>query len=740
MKRKRYSVPKEEKLQIKRWDPIYQEKPYQYTQEWEAEIQTAVEDCAGKKGRTANPEFTGPMAERRKKAVLYYLPRVIGRYPNYPGAQQGVPNLIGQHWIRLNYHNNSLAMLEQDMHILFAASIWILDQVMEDFEKRSAMFSILPKDEMLLEDLYLMDAWSPDFSEDLVTSVEYVLHHRNEDIHAIEKDPYKNPYVLTDVVTAKRENKQAVPSRESFEKMISLIPEKKVQEACLRFKEKFWQWVDDFFGGMEALDDETCKVIDKVNQHVRRHNRVAAELENAAEEVERQSKKNPFPAGPFRIDQPIPNTRNQLFTQIQERMEKLEQIDQHFGESLGEMEECLRKRLWYISEISDLGRLSSDCGETYGDAVAERYQIFSGFDPFEFCFALVYLIDQQDELVWLTGAISGFMAAVGMALPWGFYEYDEFQDPIWNPDEEGSVHSRRRGKAEVRWNDRVYLDSSDDPYDHYERSLAQIIYEDTGCLLPRNLQRYEGHRKELSRWGIKGKDAAMVLACMNLLSTAKRQDEAFNLKPRMMSDMSVLDELEKKSENKRDSEENLRALSREKLEEMIREFRKDAQSYSRSIHLMEQNLRHLKREKERQEKEAAVEHQELVSLRELLFRADLGGEAETESSDLFAETELPYSVQNPILIFGGHDSWSKAIRPLLKGNVRFIGKDENFDLGIISRTSIIWVQPNAISHSQYYRMIDEARRLRKQVKYFSFASAEKCAMQIVQEELGSMGK
>ena len=106
----------------------------------------------------------------------------------------------------------------------------------------------------------------------------------------------------------------------------------------------------------------------------------------------------------------------------------------------------------------------------------------------------------------------------------------------------------------------------------------------------------------------------------------------------MMSDMSVLDELEKKSENKRDGEENLRTLSREKLEEMIRDFRKDAQSYSRSIHLMEQNLRHLKREKERQEKEAAVEHQELVSLRELLFRADLGGEAETENSDLFVIT------------------------------------------------------------------------------------------------------
>ena len=120
-----------------------------------------------------------------------------------------------------------------------------------------------------------------------------------------------------------------------------------------------------------------------------------------------------------------------------------------------------------------------------------------------------------------------------------------------------------------------------------------------------------------------------------------------------------------------------------------------------------------------------------------MFRADLGREEEIEDSIFLAETELPYTVRKTIVIFGGHVSWSKAIRPLLKGDVRFIGKDENFDNGIISRASIVWIQANALSHSQYYRIIDEARRLRKQVRYFSFASAEKCAIQIAQEEQNS---
>ncbi|MBO4887061.1 MAG: hypothetical protein J5589_01940, partial [Firmicutes bacterium] len=64
MKRKRYSVPKEEKLEIKRWDPIFQEKPYQYEQEWDAEIQSVIDDVTSKKERAKDHEFTGPMADR----------------------------------------------------------------------------------------------------------------------------------------------------------------------------------------------------------------------------------------------------------------------------------------------------------------------------------------------------------------------------------------------------------------------------------------------------------------------------------------------------------------------------------------------------------------------------------------------------------------------------------------------------------------------------------------------------
>jgi hypothetical protein len=44
---------------------------------------------------------------------------------------------------------------------------------------------------------------------------------------------------------------------------------------------------------------------------------------------------------------------------------------------------------------------------------------------------------------------------------------------------------------------------------------------------------------------------------------------------------------------------------------------------------------------------------------------------------------------------------------------------------------VIWIQTNAISHKQYYRIIDTARQLQKPVRYFTSASAEKGVLQIL---------
>lgn len=47
---------------------------------------------------------------------------------------------------------------------------------------------------------------------------------------------------------------------------------------------------------------------------------------------------------------------------------------------------------------------------------------------------------------------------------------------------------------------------------------------------------------------------------------------------------------------------------------------------------------------------------------------------------------------------------------------------------------MLWIQHNALSHKQYYAVIDEVRKWNKPVHYFMYASAKKCVDQIAKEE------
>ena len=46
-------------------------------------------------------------------------------------------------------------------------------------------------------------------------------------------------------------------------------------------------------------------------------------------------------------------------------------------------------------------------------------------------------------------------------------------------------------------------------------------------------------------------------------------------------------------------------------------------------------------------------------------------------------------------------------------------------------TEVIWIQPNAMAHKMYWRIMDTARMLKKPVRYFAHGSWAKCAEQVM---------
>lgn len=202
-----------------------------------------------------------------------------------------------------------------------------------------------------------------------------------------------------------------------------------------------------------------------------------------------------------------------------------------------------------------------------------------------------------------------------------------------------------------------------------------------------------------------------MLTLMSTMATVRRQTSALNLET-----------FTRFGEKKEDDNG---------LEDQCEEQKAEIKRLRTALHEAERGAREAKRELEKVKQESALEHRELADLRDLILNQENVDEDESASSmDLF-----PYNVQKKTLVFGGHDSWTKAIKPLLSGDIRFIDKELSFDVSMIRNTDMIWIQANAMPHTMYYRIIDNARLYKKAVRYFTYASAVKCAEQLAEADI-----
>ena len=215
----------------------------------------------------------------------------------------------------------------------------------------------------------------------------------------------------------------------------------------------------------------------------------------------------------------------------------------------------------------------------------------------------------------------------------------------------------------------------------------------------------------------------MLLSSMLTLSNAKHSIDALNLES-WFAEM-VADEEAPEAPSETDAEKI------ERLEAQVTKLKSDLARSQTDFHEAERAAKDARKALEDAKKDASRDRRELADLRELVF---LDGVEEDATPDTVDETQYPFTAERTILVFGGHDSWLKEIKPRFRGDIRFLGKDLLFDTAIIRNADIIWIQTNAMKHKQYYRIIDAARQFKKPVRYFTCASAAKCAQQIVDAE------
>ena len=116
--------------------------------------------------------------------------------------------------------------------------------------------------------------------------------------------------------------------------------------------------------------------------------------------------------------------------------------------------------------------------------------------------------------------------------------------------------------------------------------------------------------------------------------------------------------------------------------------------------------------------------------RELVFNQQ-NGEYEKDTPD--TTITFPYETRHRIVVFGGHDSWLREIRQKLPA-VRFVDREASPNADLIRNADVIWIQANSLAHKHYYKIIDIVRKYNKPIRYFAYASATKCAEQVVTED------
>lgn len=352
---------------------------------------------------------------------------------------------------------------------------------------------------------------------------------------------------------------------------------------------------------------------------------------------------------------------------------------------------------------------------------------FTVRDPYAICAAYLLLEKEEDALVHLNTLTSAVITCAERHLPWGIGEPQgwprAFQDGALDYE---LRHTFAGSDAEE---DEANMLPVFPVEDGQRLSEAQMFYLTTGYALPRN----RVPSQKLVDWFVKQglpKERSREFAFGAML--AVYQDNLRELLSLEPSFDDFDDDNDQENEAAPQADPEVESQNEARITDLTRQVKE----LRRALYESERTARQFQEQLLEEERQSAREHMELNRLRDVLYRIRSGEEQDERQTE--AVMELPWQVTRRVLIFGGHDTWLKAIRPMLPG-ARFFEKEYLPDLNVLKNADVVWIQANAISHKFFYRVIHAARKENIPVRYFGFASARKCAEQLVMDEIAECG-
>lgn len=559
--------------------------------------------------------------------------------------------------------------------------------------------------------------------EEYLHSLVRILFNRNADALRKNKEErnLQNREILNTVIALGKQNEEWSSYRNFFNRLMDMLKKEDIEKQL---------------SNLQELEDEICDFLIKPQAEI---NKTIADLIDESNELSekcRVRKKEVLSGGNITNDV-LQNWENNFHRKpfleapydkhgISKEISELEKLTNQALTQMDRLKEVTMKRISHLQGLSFMPSIpnypdkmksyltENEFDEEEADKIIENLPMSSIRDPYGMCFAIIYAAEQNLDIVWNGGITDKALWMIATKLP----IYNRLS-PMCEKNYAGEKLNAPKGEniPEIRDEDVYGFNYTRKEKDRTRSmSLAQIIYEDTSHILPRDIEQANCFYQKY-RWMDISEREALLMAY--IVKIYRDMDQAIeNIDPAA-------------EEEKNDDQEE----SVEILKERIRELRSKCKNQEKQLYEADRTNREYQKTLESVRQEAEEDRSELADLREMIFNQQTAEEdQDTNEENRFM---FPYTVKKDTVIFGGHRTWSKAIKPMLEGNVRFIDERTvySFDQAIIANSEVIWIQVNAISHPAYYRIVEKARALHKKVRYFTKASAMAGAIQVAEEDI-----
>ena len=633
--------------------------------------------------------------KRRKQAVRKMMEvadeRFSAKYPEMCVADEFINLCLPG--VALTFNG-----LNERFYIEMAAAIWILDYLKNNGKYEEAK-QLFPKTRKKLDQIYLPNISDALHSDDAIKSVIYIIQNRNRGMIGFDEEKS----FMDEADTRLKNSPESVNlnDRKNFDALISLIDTNDISNLEKQFEQYIWDFIDNVFSIVHRYRHREQQAKKKIYRHLK------SQI-NSVESTSRQF------FSPLMVNFDTEGEFDFL-SGMRESAMQMKEADDELGECEAKADSLYRLILLLPGLIKD------KLDDTLDDEIIAQLKPIEILQPFEMCFAFLSLLDNNSDIVWTYNAAYVIMFVVCHELPWG---ESECVDRDWNTGVD-------RGKEFIEMNseksfddpikkaeDQLFKRKYPSPFNEEEYpegaeyfSLAQLAFTVSGIIPPRYNAILSHERQMLLKENIPADKVNLLLEYLSLAYSLTQRD----------SDYRVLDD-------EIDIEEPVEVTENNVSDAQEKQLKSEIKRLNNLVHQLDKQNKVQAERLSQYERELKETNAELAELRSMVHPASEIQEKEK------LKVQFPYTAKSRSVIIGGHETWAKAIKPLLK-NVRFIDLHEQPNARLIANSEVVWIQSNAIAHKHYYKVMDIVRKYKIKVCYFQFASAEKCAEQFAMEDL-----